>query len=158
MERITISLDTELAAAFDAMSERRGYANRSEAVRDVLREAIERDRLERSDAPWCVATVSYLYNHHERSLADRVVELQHAHHDLTVASMHAHLDHEHCVETLLLRGPTVEVRACAQRLIAERGVHHGHVHLVPVERDVDRHAHGAGHHTHPEHQHLRPAT
>ncbi len=155
MDRFTISLEPQLARAFDELIARRGYGNRSEAVRDILRRHIESDRLEQGRAGHCVAAVSYVYNHHERSLAERVVELQHAHHDLTIASMHVHLDHDECIETLLLRGRTTDVRRCAEQLIAERGVRHGHCHLVPVETDgTPRHSHPHGH----GHTHLRPST
>ncbi|PPE70091.1 nickel-responsive transcriptional regulator NikR [Caldimonas thermodepolymerans] len=158
MERFTISLDHELADEFDRLIARRGYANRSEAVRDLIRRELEADRLAQAQAPWCVATVSYVYNHHERSLAGRLAHLQHEHHDVAVATMHAHLDHEHCLETMMLKGPTAAVRACADALVAERGVRHGHVHLVPIEVEHGPHPHGHDHHGGPGHQHARPTT
>jgi len=148
MERFTISLDARLAEDFDRLVTALGYDNRSEAVRDILRERIEAHRLREDEAPLCVANLSYVYNHHERALAERVVELQHRHHDLTIASMHAHLDHAHCIESLLLRGPTAAVRACAQALIAERGVRHGAVNVVPVDGELQGHDH--------RHAHLTP--
>lgn len=150
MERITISLDESLARAFDILIRSRGYANRSEAVRDMLRRELESDRLAREDAPHCVASLSYVYNHHERRLAERLTDLQHHAHDLVVSSMHVHLDHDHCLETLFLRGHTVEVRALAEQISAERGVRHAALNLVPVETEaVLQHAH---------HVHSRPHT
>ncbi|KAF0102490.1 MAG: CopG family transcriptional regulator nickel-responsive regulator [bacterium] len=150
MERITISLDESLARAFDVLIRSRGYANRSEAVRDMLRRELESDRLAREDAPHCVASLSYVYNHHERRLAERLTDLQHHAHDLVVSSMHFHLDHDHCLETLFLRGHTVEVRALAEQISAERGVRHAALNLVPVETEaVLQHAH---------HVHSRPHT
>ena len=86
MERITISLDEDLAHEFDQLIERRGYSNRSEAVRDLLRQHLEQARQATNDAHHCVANLSYVYNHHERELAERLTELQHGHHDLTVAT------------------------------------------------------------------------
>ena len=158
MERITISLDESLAAEFDALIHQRGYENRSEAIRDVLREYIAASRLAESRAPDCVACVSYVFNHHERELAKRVNDLQHEHHDLTISSMHAHLDHDHCVETVLLRGKTRDVQACADKLLAERGIRHGMVNLIPV--DIERGRTQKGHaHTHPHthtHTHVNP--
>lgn len=158
MERFTISLDTELADEFDQLIARRGYANRSEAVRDLIRRDLEADRLSQAQARHCVATVSYVYNHHERGLAGRLAHLQHEHHDLAVATMHAHLDHDHCLETLMLKGPTAAVRACADAVVAERGVRHGHVHLVPIEMEHGPHGHGHDHHGGPGHRHARPTT
>jgi CopG family transcriptional regulator, nickel-responsive regulator len=146
MERFTISLDNKLATEFDQLIGERGYLNRSEAVRDMLRNKLNTLRLQDAQAPNCVASLSYVYNHHVRDLAERLTELQHHHHDLVVASTHVHLDHDNCLETVLLRGATEMVRRFADALIAERGVRHGHINLVPV--DVD-----AGHlhvHNHPK--------
>jgi CopG family nickel-responsive transcriptional regulator len=161
MERITISLDAALAREFDALIARRGYDSRSEAVRDLLREHIEKAR--QADArtvgnPQCVANLSYVYNHHARDLAERLTTLQHSHHDLTVATMHAHLDHDHCLESVILKGPTPAVRVFADALMAERGVNHGQLNIVSVEVANSAHDHGyrpRGART-PVHAHLKP--
>jgi CopG family nickel-responsive transcriptional regulator len=155
MERITISLDAALAREFDALIERRGYRSRSEAIRDLLRSHLEAAR-HATETGHCVANLSYVYNHHERDLAERLTQLQHAHHDLTVATMHAHLDHDHCLESVILRGPTASVRAFAEALCAERGVRHGQVNIVTVELENGAHAHGDRPCGGGTHQHLRP--
>lgn len=142
MERITVSMDTNLAESFDALIRELGYANRSEAIRDLLRRELETQRVERQEAPHAVACLSHVYNHHERRLAERLTELQHQAHDLVVSGMHVHLDHDHCLETLILRGATPEVRAFAEKLAAERGVRHGQLNLVPVESEgIVQHRH-----------------
>lgn len=142
MERITISLDESLAENFDALIQARGYANRSEAVRDMLRRELETERLAKDEAPFCVASLSYVYNHHERHLAERLTELQHQAHDLVISAMHVHLDHENCMETLFLRGGTGDVREFADSLAAERGVRHSALNLVTVDADsTDTHHH-----------------
>ncbi len=149
MQRITISLSDELAQDFDGWMQRRQYGNRSEAVRDLVREALDKERLDqRHPDQWCVANLSYVYDHHARDLAERLTALQHEHHDMVVSAMHVHLDHEACLETLMLRGPVEGVRTFADALIAEPGVRHGRVNLVPV--NVDRRYHMVGHmHVHP---------
>lgn len=147
MKRLTMSLDDELADAFEALVRARGYENRSEAFRDLLRQDLGNSRLrERPDGP-CVATLSYVYNHHQRQLALRLTDLQHEHHELTVSTTHAHLDHDHCIETVILRGKSAAVQAFAESVIAQPGVSHGNLHLVPMA--VHR-SHG--------HDHLEPAT
>lgn len=160
MERITISLDAELAAEFDRLIAERGYQNRSEAVRDLLRAHLEAARQNRGGAGHCVANLSYVYNHHERDLAERLTALQHGQHDLTVSTLHAHLDHENCLESVILRGPTAAVRSFADALIAERGVRHGQLNLIDVDIDAGRsHGHGyrpAG--SAQGHVHLKPKT
>ena len=142
MERFTISLDESLAQEFDALIRARGYANRSEAVRDMLRRELESHRLSREEAPFCVASLAYVYNHHERRLSERLTDLQHRAHDLVVSTMHVHLDHDHCLETLFLRGATTEVRVLAVKISAERGVRHASLNLVPAESEgVHDHIH-----------------
>jgi CopG family transcriptional regulator, nickel-responsive regulator len=151
MQRFTISLDDTLAAEFDRLIAERGYGNRSEAVRDLLRGQLDRQRESADPTTTCVACLSYVYNHHELDLADRLIALQHDHHDLTVSAMHAHLDHDHCIETVILRGPAVTVRHFADAVIAERGVHHGELNLILAEA-AGEHRHGQGH----KHLHLKP--
>ena len=152
MERFTISLDETLATQFEELIASRGYGNRSEAIRDLIRGAIEADRQRANVEGFCVAILSYVYNHHERDLSERLTSLQHDHHDLTVANMHSHLDHEHCIESVILKGPTVEVQSFADAMIAERGVHHGNLNLISLEAG-DAHSHDG--HSSP-HTHLRP--
>jgi CopG family nickel-responsive transcriptional regulator len=151
MERFTISLDDKLAADFDRLAAKLGYASRSEALRDILRARIEQDRAAAGDDAHCVATLSYVYDHHQRQLGERIAGLQHDHHDLVVSAMHMHIDHDNCLETVMLRGHTGEVRRFADELTAIRGVRHGHLHPVSVEpTHAHRHAHG------PRHTHLKP--
>lgn len=156
MERITMSLDEALAREFDQLIKDRGYASRSEAMRDLLRCEIETHRQARGGATWCVANFSYVYNHHERRLAERLTDAQHRHHDLVVATMHVHLDHEHCLESVVLKGPAVAVRAFADQTLAERGVRHGALNLVSVTVG-DTHGR-LGMHRHAGHLHLIPRT
>jgi CopG family nickel-responsive transcriptional regulator len=141
MERFTISLDAGLARQFDAFIAERGYSNRSEAVRDLIRGALEDDTVRETASGHCVANLSYVYNHHERELAERITAFQHDHHDLTVAAMHCHLDHENCLESAILRGPSDSVRRFADSLVAERGVRHGALNLIAVEQRGPGHAH-----------------
>jgi CopG family nickel-responsive transcriptional regulator len=158
VERITISIDKELAAEFDQLIAARGYKNRSEAMRDLVRSHLEASRHASASKGHCVANLSYVYHHHERDLAERLTALQHNQHDLTVATLHAHLDHENCLESVILRGNTAAVRSFSDALIAERGVRHGQLNLVAVELGGSRHhhhdhaAHGAAH------LHLKPKT
>jgi CopG family nickel-responsive transcriptional regulator len=147
MDRFTISLDEALAAAFDTHIKQRGYTTRSEAVRDILRDLLQRRDQARDGGGFCVACLSYVYNHHERQLSERLANLQHEHHDLTVATMHVHLDHEQCLETTTLKGPAKTVRQFAEKLIAERGVRHGQLNLVSVDLS-ETHKHDGSRHRH----------
>ena len=144
MQRFTISLDDKLATEFDRLIAARGYENRSEAVRDLLRNELDRTRRETLPKGECVASLSYVYNHHERDLAERMMSLQHEHHDLTVSTMHVHLDHDHCLETVVLRGELRAVQRFADAVCAERGVHYGHVNVISVEAHEAHPPQGAG--------------
>ena len=164
MERITISIDSALVLEFDRLIAERGYKNRSEAVRDLVRSHLEAARTAQSPAGHCVANLSYVYNHHERDLAERLTALQHEQHDLTVATLHVHLDHDNCLESVILRGATSAVRAFSDVMMAEPGVRHGLLNVVAVELDgthtpdhLHSHPHAAGQPLH-NHLHLKPKT
>jgi len=130
MHRVTISLEHELAREFDRYAKQRGYQNRSEAVRDLVRQAVAQERASTDDAAPCVASLSYIYNHRERSLAQRLIAMQHEHHELVISTTHVHLDGDHTIETLILRGPTGAVQSFADELCVERGVRYGSLNLV----------------------------
>ncbi|GGE02878.1 nickel-responsive regulator [Polymorphobacter glacialis] len=154
MQRLTIPLDDNLAAAFDALQQERGYASRSEAVRDIVRRTVDAARHDSEAGTHCVANLSYVYDYRVRSLAQRLLELQHAHHDLVVATTHVILDHDSSLETIILRGPTGPVRALADAISAERGVRFGAVNLVIVAPN-DAHDEPHSHHHH-GHEHATP--
>ena len=148
MERLTISLDNQLSEQFDDFIHARGYTNRSEAMRDLIREKLEAERLREWDDGYCVATLSYIYNHHESDLASRVTSVQHDHHDLTLSSMHVHMDHDNCLEVVILRGTIQGVKKFANLVMATRGVRHGKLHMVPVEITQQQHSRSSSPHTH----------
>ena len=148
MERLTISLDNQLSEQFDDFIHARGYTNRSEAMRDLIREKLEAERLKEWNDGYCVATLSYIYNHHESDLASRVTSVQHDHHDLTLSSMHVHMDHDNCLEVVILRGTIQGVKKFANLVMATRGVRHGKLHMVPVEITQQQHSRSSSPHTH----------
>jgi CopG family transcriptional regulator, nickel-responsive regulator len=155
MERLTISVSDEFAAELAAFMADNKYENRSEAVRDLARLGLKRVRLDSGLAGECIATLSYVFNHHRREMAKRLMEAHHDHHQLQVATMHVHLDHENCLEVAVLRGDAAAVRDFSKSVIAERGVKHGQVAFVPVQVHAGAHAHRTGElvddhmHTHP---------
>lgn len=157
MQRFTISLDDKLAQDFDAWIARHGHANRSEAVRDLLRSELERAGQSADETADCVASLSYVYRRGELDVTRRLSTLQHDHHDLVVSSTLVPLDHEFRLETLTLRGATAAVRQFADLLCAQRGVRHGKLNLIGMEvHKPHRHAQPGAAAGAP-HLHLRPA-
>ena len=124
-ERFTISLEAELAEQFDRYIEAKGYVNRSEAIRDLIRERLVSETLSTRDSGHCVAALTYVFNHHELDLAMRLMDIQHDHHDLTLASQHVHLDHDNCLETIAVKGHASRLKLLADKLIAIKGIKHG---------------------------------
>jgi len=122
--RFGVSLDKRLLAKFDRLNERKGYANRSEAIRDLIREGLVREQWELGDTE-AVGTLTLVYDHETRELEERLTELQHAHFQAIVSTLHVHLDAHHCLEVLILRGKAALLKSIADRLIGTRGVKHG---------------------------------
>jgi CopG family nickel-responsive transcriptional regulator len=155
---MTISMDDDLARLFDGFMRQRGYESRSEAIRDLLRGELGRESIAKGASAHCIAALSYVFNHHERQLASRLAVLQHEHHDLTVSSQHVHLDHDDCIESVFLRGPTELVAKFAESIVAEKGIRHGKVNLIPVDAIVETHGHGHGRGRRLKHEHVKPRT
>jgi len=122
--RFGVSLEDKLLKRFDALIGKKGYANRSEAIRDLIRESIVRDQWEMG-AEEAVGTLTLVYDHETRELEERLTELQHAHYQAIVSTLHVHLDPHHCLEVLVLRGKTALLKSIADRLTGTRGVKHG---------------------------------
>lgn len=122
--RFGISLDENLLANYDRHIEAKGYMNRSEAIRDLIRSALVEEKWEANDAEM-VGTVTLVYNHHVRDLSDKLTEHQHAHHDRVISALHVHLDAHNCLEVLVVRGQAGEVKRIADELIGVKGVKHG---------------------------------
>jgi len=122
--RFGISMDEGLLESFDRLVDQKGYANRSEAIRDLIRAALVELALEEGEKD-AVGTVTLVYNHHVRDLSDKLTEQQHSHHDQIVSALHVHLDAHNCLEVLVVRGKAREVRRIADELIGVKGVKHG---------------------------------
>ncbi len=141
MERFTISLPAQLAAAFDQWIEKRGYTTRSEAVRDLVRDTLESDLVTNLPDLPSVASLAYVYEHHDQTVSGRLTKAKHRHPGLVVATVHAHWDHERCVEVSILRGPAAELGELANAITALKGVRNGRMHLIAGESEPAHDAH-----------------
>jgi CopG family nickel-responsive transcriptional regulator len=129
VQRIGISIEDRLLARFDKMIAEQGYQNRSEAVRDLVREKLTEQKLAdlRTEA---IAAVFVVYDHHQANLAQKLIKLQHNRLLHTISSMHIHLDHHNCLEVILLRGRVGQIKKLADSFLALKGVKLGKVNLV----------------------------
>ena len=124
LTRVGVSLDEELLEPFDALCAIKGYSNRSEAIRDLIRKALVAEEWQQADGQGA-GTLTLVYDHHKNDLARRLTQMQHDEHDIIIATLHVHLDHLNCLEVLILKGEAARVRALADKLISCKGVKHG---------------------------------
>ena len=155
MQRTTITLDDDLMARIDEFMQSRNYANRSEAIRDLVRGGLEQATLESNPKGQCLGAAIYVYDHEARELSSRLTRAAHEHHDLSLATLHVHLDHDSCMEVTALRGRVGDVRHYADHVIAERGVRHGRLVLVPAEVSTEAHSHGSAKVSRHSHLHVK---
>ncbi len=129
LSRIGVAIDAALLKKFDELIARRGYTNRSEAFRDLIRDELVETAWQSPESP-VVGTVTIVYDHHVRLLNEKLTELQHHHHHQILSTLHVHLDHNHCLEVLVVRGKAGEVRKVADALISTKGVKHGRLTIT----------------------------
>ena len=134
-ERFGVSMSADLLASFDRRIREKGYANRSEAIRDVVRDYLVEREWE-DHAGEVVGTVTIVYGHGTHELADALTDLQHAAHGAVICSTHVHLDEHNCLETVVIRGSSGFVRQIADRLIATRGVKHGKLVCTTTGKEI----------------------
>jgi len=133
--RFGVSMDGRLLARFDQLIAEKGYANRSEAIRDLIRDELVEQSWEEDDEE-TVGTITLVYNHEVRDLSEKLIDFQHQVHGAVISSLHVHLDKHNCLEVLVVRGKGREIRKVADRLIGTRGVKHGKLVTTTTGRDV----------------------
>jgi CopG family nickel-responsive transcriptional regulator len=129
LSRIGVAIDSDLLDKFDRLIGQRGYTNRSEAFRDLIRDELVEKAWESPDSH-VVGTVTLVYDHHVRLLNEKLTGIQHDFHRSVLSTLHVHLDHDNCLEVLVLRGRASEVRKVADALISTKGVKHGRLTMT----------------------------
>jgi CopG family transcriptional regulator, nickel-responsive regulator len=127
LERIGISLESDLLAEFDRLIDRKGYGSRSEAIRNLIREQLVQREWSESGGGEKVAVVTIVYDHDSSSLAQKLTHIQHENHRAVVSALHVHMDEHNCLEVLVLRGEASEILQMAEGLVSTRGVKYGRV-------------------------------
>lgn len=135
--RVGISLPGELLGAFDDIIARQGYTNRSEAIRDLIRERLVTEEWSKPSAKANVAgTLSIVYDHHQRDLVGKLIDIQHDHEGLIVSTLHVHLDHDNCLEVLVLRGAASRIESLTNALRSQRGVKHATLSMTSTGKGL----------------------
>jgi len=129
LARIGVAIDSALLSRFDRLIGQRGYTNRSEAFRDLIRDQLVHEAWESPESD-VVGTVTLVYDHHVRLLNEKLTGLQHDHHHNIVSTIHVHLDHDNCLEVLIVKGKAKHVQKIADALISTKGVKHGRLTLT----------------------------
>ena len=160
ISRFGVSADDELLESFDRLIANQGYATRSEALSDLMRDSLVRARLAASpDGAEVLGSLTLVYDHHATDLTDKMAELQHDHHELVVSVLHIHISHEDCMEVIVLRGKAKGVRTLSDSLLSLKGVKHGRLfvtqpaQLITTGKAAKKRPHG---HSHP-HRHAKSA-
>ncbi|MDR4499471.1 MAG: nickel-responsive transcriptional regulator NikR [Candidatus Scalindua sp.] len=122
--RFGVSMDLKLLKQFDQYITEKGYGNRSEAIRDLIRNNLVEKEWEVGTGE-TVGTITIIYNHHKRELTDTLTNIQHKHQASMVSTLHVHLDAHNCLEVLVVKGKASEIKIIADRLIGTKGVMHG---------------------------------
>lgn len=135
LSRIGVAIDSDLLSKFDKLIGQRGYTNRSEAFRDLIRDELV-ERTWESPESQVVGTVTLVYDHHVRLLSEKLTGIQHDHHHSILSTLHIHLDHDNCLEVLVVRGKAADVRRVADVLISTKGVKHGRLTITSAGADL----------------------
>ncbi|MGR3173147.1 MAG: nickel-responsive transcriptional regulator NikR [Candidatus Scalindua sp.] len=133
--RFGVSMDSGLLKQFDKYITEKGYANRSEAIRDLIRNNLVEKEWEVGTGE-TVGTITIIYNHHKRELPDTLTSIQHKYHTAMISTLHVHLDAHNCLEVLVVKGKAREIKIIADRLIGTKGVKHGKLTTATLGKDL----------------------
>ena len=142
LSRTGVSLEEDLLKEFDQLIAKRGYKNRSEALRDLIREALISEAVDSNKS--VVGTLTLIYDHHLPNLTQKLTEEQHHAHGMVLANTHVHLDHDYCLEVILMQGLSKDIREMSEKMLSLRGVKHGKLVLTSTGNDakgLKKHAH-----------------
>lgn len=134
LARFGVSVDSELLERFDELIDSKGYSNRSEAIRDLIRNHLVEHEWEEDVET--MGAVTMVYNHHMRELSESLIALQHDYHSSIISSTHVHIDEHNCLEVVVIRGKGSKVKEIANRLISTRGVKHGKLTMTTTGRGL----------------------
>jgi CopG family transcriptional regulator, nickel-responsive regulator len=133
--RFGVSMDSRLLKQFDKYITEKGYENRSEAIRDLIRNNLVEKEWKVGTGE-VVGTITIIYNHHKRELQDILTNIQHKYHTSMISTLHVHLDSHNCLEVLVVKGTAKAIKIIADRLIGTKGVKHGKLTTTTMGKDL----------------------
>lgn len=133
LKRFGVSMEASLLKKFDSLIQQRGYENRSEAVRDLIRDALIQQSWEDSEEI-VAGSILLFYNHHQRNLQDEMTKIQHGMHDFILATTHFHLDHDSCLELIVVKGRAKDIQQLSNKMTSLKGVEYGKFTVAPVKQ------------------------
>ncbi len=146
LSRIGVAIATDLLETFDELIAKRGYTNRSEAFRDLIRAELVREATTARPNTRVVGTLTMVYDHHVRLLEEKMTDLQHDHNRLILSTLHVHLDRDRCMEVIALRGPAAEIQRFGNLMGSIKGVRHAQLAITASAGET--HTHGGVTHSH----------
>jgi CopG family nickel-responsive transcriptional regulator len=135
LSRIGVAIDSDLLEKFDAHIANRGYTNRSEAFRDLIRDELVEQAWAKPES-MVVGTVTLVYDHHVRMLSEKLTDIQHEAFHAVLSTLHVHLDHDNCLEVVVLKGKAAQIRKLADALISTKGVKHGRLTITTTGAEL----------------------
>jgi CopG family nickel-responsive transcriptional regulator len=132
--RFGVSLDKDLLNKFDKLIKDKGYRNRSEAIRDLIREKLV--KIEWLSDAEVAGTITLVYDHHIRGLSDKLTDIQHKYYSIIISTQHIHLDHNNCLEVIVLKGNPQIIEKFAQNIKATRSVKHSSLTMATTGKNL----------------------
>jgi len=132
--RFGVSISSELLESFDKLIESKGYVNRSEAIRDLIRDYLV--EYEWEEDLETIGAVTIVYDHHASDLSELLTSIQHEYYTMIISSMHIHIDHHNCLEIIVIKGKGSKVKDIADKLISTKGVKHGKLTMTTTGKDL----------------------
>jgi len=135
LKRFGVSIQDTLLKKLDAVAKKKGYTNRSEAIRDLVRDSFVEEQWQDNDSE-VIGTVTLVYDHHAHNIGSKMTDLQHSHFKNIISTVHVHIDAHNCLEVLVVRGKSKWVREMGDKLISTKGVKHGKVVMTTTGKEI----------------------
>ncbi|KPK97956.1 MAG: nickel-responsive regulator [Omnitrophica WOR_2 bacterium SM23_72] len=132
--RFGISLDSNLSKKFDSRIQKKGYSNRSEAIRDLIRQELVQKEWE--GAGEVAGAITLIYDHHKRELLNKITDIQHSFQDMIISAQHVHLDHHNCLEIIAVKGQSYKVQKLADTLKSVKGIRHATLSMATTGKEL----------------------